>query len=263
VDVSPHGAGTITLEGFYENDTQTPTYYPKEDITCFSSNQDITLTANPASGYQFQEWEFSVWPDDLSETSDKYSNPITFENQRIAQDNPARIITAHFTTDGSDPPDPPDPGDPDDPDELPAPENTTATNGQYTDKVTISWSSSVNPDFYEVYRAESPGGWKTQIIRTADTSYDDTNVTTDTVYYYWVKAFNRYDSSPFSAYASGYVGLNGGGDDDDDDDGNEDSDPPPNSDDPVYGTASVTPAEAKEMLDNNHDVIVEIGRAHV
>jgi len=208
------------------------------------------LTANPASGYQFQEWEFSVWPDDLSETSDKYSNPITFENKRIDDYNSARVITAHFTADGSDPPDPPDPGDPDDPDELPAPENTTATSGQYTDKVTVSWTSAVNPDYYEVYRAESPDGWKTRIARTANTSYDDTNVTTDTVYYYWVKAFNRHDSSAFSAYDSGYAGLNGGGDaGDDGDDGDDDPGP-------VSKVQAIDPAEAKEMLDNNHDTIV-------
>jgi len=261
VDVSPHGAGTITLEYRIDyGEPLTPSSYPEEGITCFKSNNDLMLTANPASGYQFQEWEFSLWPADLSSFSDKTSNPIIFRNTTddYPDSNYTRVITAHFTTDGSDPPDPPDPGDPDDPDELPAPENTTATSGQYTDKVTVSWSSAVNPDYYEVYRAESLGGWKTRIARTANTSYDDTNVTTDTVYYYWVKAFNRHDSSAFSAYATGYSALNGGGDDDDDDDddGNDDPDPPPNPDDPVYGTASVTPAKAKEMLDNNHDVIV-------
>lgn len=253
MDVSPHGAHTIKIA--YDIDPTTYWYqeeiydsFPTENITCFMSNRNITVTAYPASGYQFQEWEFSVWPDDLSETSDKYSNPITFETQRIEDandDNPARFITAHFTTDGSNPPPPPDPGD----------QELSASNGEYTDKVLVSWSADADADFYEVYRATSSDGWKTQIIRTTETSYEDTSVAVDTVYYYWLKTYYPYSDSTFSAYDTGYAGVGGGGDDDDDDGGGGDDD---GGDDPgpVSEAQAISPADAKAMLDTRHDVIV-------
>jgi hypothetical protein len=82
VDVSPRNEnpGTITLDGFYPNDEITPTSYPEENITCFSTNNYLALTANSKDGYRFEYWEFSLWPPDLNENADRTSNPITFKN---------------------------------------------------------------------------------------------------------------------------------------------------------------------------------------
>jgi hypothetical protein len=110
VDVSPRNEnpGTITIQGFWESDILTPVRYPEENITCFLSNRDITLTANPKDGYQFEYWEFSLWPQDLNESTDRTSNPITFRNINYdyPDSNYARVITAHFTRIAGPPPAP-------------------------------------------------------------------------------------------------------------------------------------------------------------
>ena len=89
MDVSPRNAGTITLEG-EEGDVREPTIYPTpydEPIDCFDRNEVITMTANPKAGYQFDYWEFNYWPEDLNENLDKTSNPLTFTNSYLANDD--------------------------------------------------------------------------------------------------------------------------------------------------------------------------------
>jgi hypothetical protein len=86
----------------------------------------------------------------------------------------------------------------------PAPTNVQATDGTYTDKVRITWSASSGAISYEVYRATSSGGTKSQIGTPSGISYDDTSASIGTTYYYWVKAKNSYGTSEFSSHDTGY-----------------------------------------------------------
>ena len=86
-----------------------------------------------------------------------------------------------------------------------APTNVQASDGTYTDKVRITWSASSGATSYEVYRATSSGGTKSQIGTPSGTSYDDTSASIGTTYYYWVKAKNTYGTSGYSSYNTGYV----------------------------------------------------------
>ena len=91
------------------------------------------------------------------------------------------------------------------------PTNVSATDGTYTDKVRITWSTVTGATHYQVYRAtfssgvgRSPiSGWQTAAF------YDDTSVGTPT-YYYWVKAAvnsSGGNASGFSVYDSGFTGV--------------------------------------------------------
>ena len=83
------------------------------------------------------------------------------------------------------------------------PANVSASDGTYTDKVYITWSSVGGATHYRVYRATSAGGtptaksgWQT------GTSYNDTSAQASTTYYYWVKAANSSGGAHESDYGS-------------------------------------------------------------
>ena len=213
------------MEGYWE--TITPTSYPKENITCFADNNNITITANPKGGYQFVEWEFSLWPPDLAEDRDKTANPLTFRNTNTDYpDNEyVRIINAHFTPISAPPP---------------TVENLNATDGKDTGRVIITWDSAPGADYYRIYSATSRAGDKTMLNQTNDTSYEDTSVISDNLYYYWVQAVNNYGEGRFSEPDSGYAYV-------------EEQEPPPAIE---YEPSPMTPSEAKDMLDTDPTVIV-------
>ncbi|MFC1478942.1 kelch repeat-containing protein, partial [Candidatus Margulisiibacteriota bacterium] len=89
--------------------------------------------------------------------------------------------------------------------QLSAPDNVSATDGTYSDKVTITWSTVGDAERYYVYRATTSGGTYSSLGFTTSTSYDDTTAEPGTTYYYKVKAWNS-DSeySEFSDSDSGY-----------------------------------------------------------
>lgn len=190
----------------------------------------ITLTANPSGGYQFDHWGFNYWPLDLSENLDSTANPLSFKNTYLKDDGYAdsydavRTITAYFKS-GSTAPQPP--------------ENLTATDGTYTNKVVVTWDSAAGAQYYEIYRADSMQGVKTQLAQISGTSYEDTTVIGEDPYYYWVKAVNQYGASAYSDPDSGYAYT-------------DDEPPPP----PVNEVEDLTPEEAKLMLDTDLNVIV-------
>ncbi|MDM8537373.1 leucine-rich repeat domain-containing protein [Desulfobacterales bacterium HSG17] len=74
--------------------------------------------------------------------------------------------------------------------ELAPPANVIASDGIYTDKVSVAWDSVNGAGAYRVYRntvlnsagSSAVSDWQTE------TSYDDTVVTVGLTYYYWVKA---------------------------------------------------------------------------
>ena len=92
-----------------------------------------------------------------------------------------------------------------------APTGLTATDGTYTDKVTVSWSAVSGATSYKVYRnTTSDSGTATQIGTPTPTTYNDTTATAGTTYYYWAKATNAAGDSGFSGYDSGYRATGGG-----------------------------------------------------
>jgi len=83
------------------------------------------------------------------------------------------------------------------------PTGVDASDGDYTDKVRISWNSVSGATHYKVYRARSSGetkvalsGWQTS------TSYDDTSADFCWFYSYWVKAATSSSGDNASGYSS-------------------------------------------------------------
>ncbi len=102
-----------------------------------------------------------------------------------------------------------------------APAGVAATDGTYTDKVRVSWSSSTGATSYKLYRATSNSSGAASLVSQGitGTSYDDASVQPGTTYYYWVKANNSAGDSGFSSSDSGYAqpaspGGGGGANDD-------------------------------------------------
>ncbi len=106
---------------------------------------------------------------------------------------------------------------------LPAPQNLSASQGTFTDKVALAWSAVSGAGGYQVWRGEGEQGadgrdqrseirdqrsagdsGRSQIGQTAGTTFDDSGAVTGQVYSYWVKATNAYVTGAFSASASGW-----------------------------------------------------------
>jgi hypothetical protein len=86
------------------------------------------------------------------------------------------------------------------------PTGVSASDGTYTDKVRVTWSSATGATSYEVWRYTSNSPGSASKISSPDptgTSYDDTSAVTGTTYYYWVKAKNAGGTSGFSSSALG------------------------------------------------------------
>jgi len=87
------------------------------------------------------------------------------------------------------------------------PTGILASDGNYTDKVNVTWNIVTGATHYEVYRATSAGGAKTAMSgwQTA-TSYNDTSATPGVTYYYWVKAATSSGGARQSEYSSNNTG---------------------------------------------------------
>ena len=84
------------------------------------------------------------------------------------------------------------------------PNNVTASDGTYADKIVVSWDSSVGTTSYEIYRADAANGTQSLLDSTSGLTYDDTTATTGVPYYYWVKACGSTGCSDFSSYDAGW-----------------------------------------------------------
>jgi fibronectin type 3 domain-containing protein len=95
--------------------------------------------------------------------------------------------------------------------EIDAPENINATDGDYEDKVRISWDNLTSSSYFKVYRSSSPNGSYYSVSNwQLSNSYDDYSINPGETYYYKVKAAinNVGDySSEFSNYDSGWCCL--------------------------------------------------------
>lgn len=88
-----------------------------------------------------------------------------------------------------------------------APTNVLATDGTYSDKVRVTWNSVPDATFYEVFRADSSSGTKSQLTITTGTSHDNNTGTAGRTYYYWVRSGNSNGHSAFSSYNTGWRAI--------------------------------------------------------
>ncbi len=82
-----------------------------------------------------------------------------------------------------------------------------ASKGAFTDRVRVTWTAVASATAYEVYRntANSSASAVKLAPDAISSPFDDSTVTVDATYYYWVKAKNGGGSSPFSASDYGYA----------------------------------------------------------
>ncbi len=93
-----------------------------------------------------------------------------------------------------------------DPVPPPAPQNLTASDGTYSNKVAILWSATFNTTGYAVYRNTSnDSAAAVLLVNTSTNMADDSTAAVGTVYFYWVRSFNDDGISPFSASDAGYA----------------------------------------------------------
>ncbi|RJP39791.1 MAG: hypothetical protein C4548_11200 [Desulfobacteraceae bacterium] len=87
---------------------------------------------------------------------------------------------------------------------LQPPENVSATDGDFTDKIRITWDRSPGAASYEIYRAEDFADPKTRLGSTTNITFDDTTADCCIDYYYWVKAKKGSEASDFFYSDIGY-----------------------------------------------------------
>ena len=86
---------------------------------------------------------------------------------------------------------------------LSAPDEVSATQDAFTDRVRVTWAPVPEAGGYEVWRASRSAGEYQFIGRTGHLSYDDFGVTPGVTYWYKVRACNRVSCSEFSPPAAG------------------------------------------------------------
>ena len=84
------------------------------------------------------------------------------------------------------------------------PTGLQASDGTSGEFVQLTWNAVSGATGYQVYRASSPTGGKTQLGSPTTNSFNDTTATPGVTYYYWVKAVNNLSASDFSSPDSGW-----------------------------------------------------------
>ncbi len=91
---------------------------------------------------------------------------------------------------------------------VPTPAAPAASQGIFTDKIVISWSTCEGIVSYLLWRSTSPDTNTAELLTsTSSTSFEDTNAQPDTRYYYWLSYQTLLGSSPLSTAADGYRKL--------------------------------------------------------
>ncbi|MDD4768029.1 MAG: fibronectin type III domain-containing protein, partial [Desulfotomaculaceae bacterium] len=86
----------------------------------------------------------------------------------------------------------------DDADDLSAPEALDAT-AVSSSQIKLTWDEVSDADYYYVYRSTSSSGSYSKIGTATTESYKDTGLSSETKYYYKVKAVNSSGASAFSS----------------------------------------------------------------
>ena len=88
---------------------------------------------------------------------------------------------------------------------LSTPAGVSASSGNYTDHVRVTWDSALGAAAYEVWRGTQSDSSLASNLGDYASPFDDSNVIPGTTYYYWVKARNECWTSDFSSSDSGYA----------------------------------------------------------
>jgi hypothetical protein len=89
---------------------------------------------------------------------------------------------------------------------LSAPTGVEATDGEYADRITVSWNQVQNAEKYYIYRATSSGGSYSERGSTSSLIWNDTSASQGVTYYYKVKAWSSsVGYSTYSSYDFGYL----------------------------------------------------------
>ncbi len=90
--------------------------------------------------------------------------------------------------------------------------NVSATQGDFTDKIEVSWDKVETADAYQVYRNTTDDS-NTAVTNSGEivtNVFDDTTATADVDYYYWVKVKNTNGWSEISESTMGFCTLSTG-----------------------------------------------------
>ena len=87
------------------------------------------------------------------------------------------------------------------------PTGATASQGEYLDKVRVSWDEMKGTEYYSIFRNTTnfPGSSTNIVGQFLSNSYDDTSVTIGQHYYYWVQACSTAGCSALSVPVLGYT----------------------------------------------------------
>ncbi|MBI2440111.1 MAG: SBBP repeat-containing protein [Lentisphaerae bacterium] len=90
-----------------------------------------------------------------------------------------------------------------------APENVSATDGTFADRINVAWNSAGFAVVYEIYQTNSyvPGALTVPYAVSSGTAYSDTGAKPGERYYYWLKASNQFGRSELSAFDTGWRPL--------------------------------------------------------
>jgi subtilisin family serine protease len=89
---------------------------------------------------------------------------------------------------------------------IPSPEGVSASDGEFTDKVQISWYEVGGATKYKIFRHTSDSFMNAELLAEQTTIlYDDFTASNNTNYYYWVQACNGDECSDYSISDIGYI----------------------------------------------------------
>lgn len=94
------------------------------------------------------------------------------------------------------------------PDWAPIIPTITATSGDFSDRIRITWPAMSGATSYRLYRSLTANtGDATLLNESSSLLYDDTTVVPGTTYYYWMQGVNCATFATWSSSASGYRAL--------------------------------------------------------
>ena len=89
--------------------------------------------------------------------------------------------------------------------EILSPQNIVASQGEFTDKIEISWEGFSNADFYLFRSTNNSSGNSIDISgRLQSTNFVDSTADNGEIYFYWLKTAVGDDKSEFSNYVTGW-----------------------------------------------------------
>lgn len=85
------------------------------------------------------------------------------------------------------------------------PSSVSASDGTYSDRVSITWDAVAGATSYQLWRSASLSTYGSHISTPSSPSYDDYSAVIETTYFYWIKACNSSGCSEYSNEDTGYA----------------------------------------------------------